>query len=658
MWWVLLPYVLVTAALILVPGFAINKLAGFRTHTALALAPLVSTAVVGAAAILADWVGLAWGPLPIGAVTVLLCLISLAVRKLSARLDLDAPPRPEGHAARASASEAEGRSLGWTIAGLVVAFALLGRDSLRMLGAPTNFSQTYDNVFHLNTVRWMLDHRNGSALNMRLVTGDDPAGFYPTAWHDLASASSLMLGVKEPVYATNALVIVTLAIVWPLSCFLLFRRLIAPSQPGMVTIGVLTACSAAFPYLLMGFGVLYPNYLGLCLLPAMMALAANVFRLAAERTTHWPVLASWLAAGYGMVALLLAHPNVALSMISVFGLAMVMAWALPSSWQAARRRNWTRTDGLKLAACLGWGIAAMALWIKVRPPSAISTWGPSRPISDAVFELITLSPMEASVIWLPAALTVVGAVSVLVNKRNRWLLLAHAAVSLLWLTAASLELGLLRYLLVGPFYNDPFRVGALLPMTALPLAGLGVVFLSSGLQRLVPRVDERLIGIVVGVLLVVATQFGAGKAAMLDYVAVSYRMSERAPLVDSDEYAVLMSVEELVPPGEVIAVNPWNGSSMVYALTGRQVTAPHVFFEADRETQILLDHLDDASSEPKVCPVLDELRVGWVLDFGLDDLLHDHQMTAPGWDDLANSPGFEVVAQQGHAALYRVTACD
>ena len=120
---------------------------------------------------------------------------------------------------------------------------------------------------------------------------------------------------------------------------------------------------------------------------------------------------------------------------------------------------------------------------------------------------------------------------------------------------------------------------------------------------------------------------------------------------------MIEQVPEFVPADEVIAVNPWNGSSMVYALTGRQTTSTHVFYRADDDTQVLIDHLDEVATDPEVCPILLELDIEWVLDFGTERTIHDHKLDHPGWDELASAPGFKLVAEQGHAALYQVTAC-
>lgn len=653
MWWTLLPYIAVTMLVVFVPGFAINLALGFRPLTALGLAPLVSTGVVALAAIAANLLGFGWGPIPIVVLTALLALVGYGPRRWS------------GGQPSAEPNRSQTFGFGWPLAGLGLAALLLGRDGLRILAAPTNFSQTYDNIFHLNAVRWIVEHRNGSAFDMRMVTGDAPAQFYPTAWHDLASATLLSLGRNDPVQATSALILVSMALIWPLSCLLLVRRIMAVSPLGTLCAGVLAAAFTPLPYLLLRFGVLYPNHLGLCLLPAMMAIAVSLLELGDG--PRWPVFPTWAAAGLGMISLGLAHPNVALTMVAVIGSVMITCWALPVVAQGLRRRSWTMATSWRAAVFVGWAVLALGLYVLIRPPQLALFWGPVRSYTDALIEAVLIAPLETTVVVVPALLTVAGAVAVIWQRRHWWLLGAHAALCLLWVVAAARDYGRLRDYIVGPWYNDPYRLAAMLPVTALPLACVGVVFIAGqtagwlagrhGSMRTRPGRWAGGVAVSSAVVLIAATQLVGGKPQVVDWVRESYQITATAALVDSDEYAVLAQLPGLVDADEVIAVNPWNGSSMVYALTGRHTTATHVLYEPDADTQVLIEHLDDVATQPQVCPAIRDLHVGWVLDFGNDRLINDERRPYPGWADLSTAPGFELVVRQGHAALYRVTAC-
>ena len=61
-------------------------------------------------------------------------------------------------------------------AAFVVAAALLAWRTVQVMGTPASISQTYDAVFHLNSVRFALDTGQASSLTIGAMTG---RGFYP-----------------------------------------------------------------------------------------------------------------------------------------------------------------------------------------------------------------------------------------------------------------------------------------------------------------------------------------------------------------------------------------------------------------------------------------------------------------------------------------------
>lgn len=218
MWWTLAPSVMVTLAVVLIPGFAFNSACGLRPLHALGLAPLASIGLVSGAAVAAGFISLPWGPLPVVLVSVLAVLAAWGLRRLL---------RGRMRALYGQPEEPIPVHWGWPVAAGALAGVLMARDSLGMLGSPTNFSQTYDNVFHLNLVQWMVQNRTGSVLELTM-TGTE--SFYPAAWHDLASLTLLTMGSHQTVAATNALIIVTVALVWPLSCLSLVSRILPRIQ--------------------------------------------------------------------------------------------------------------------------------------------------------------------------------------------------------------------------------------------------------------------------------------------------------------------------------------------------------------------------------------------------------------------------------------------
>lgn len=658
MWWTIVPSVLVTLAVVLIPGFAFNWAAGLRPRTALGLAPLSSVGLVSGGAVIGGFLGLEWGPLPVIAFTAFATLIAWGLRILVGKRwpalcrQPDEPPLIHW---------------GWLLGSGVVAAALMVFDSVRALGSPSNFSQTYDNVFHLNLVQWMVQHRTGSVLELTM-TGDE--AFYPAAWHDLASLVLLILRQHDAMLATNALIIVTMAVIWPFSCLTLVARALPLSRTGTLGTAVLLASFGAFPYWLIRFGVLYPNFLALCLLPAVIALEISLLDLGEGQ--RFPLLPTLLAGAAGVATITLAHPNATVTLICVLSVVFIFFWALNPVLRGPRlnpllpalRISQGRTVLVRMLLFAGWVVVAAFAFKVLRPPWSASVWGPAGTFGEAISEAITSSPLVQVILWPASILVLVGAVAVIVTRRLWWLLGAHLGLSALWIVGGALEAGKLRYLLVGPWYNDPNRLAAMLPITAIPLAAYGLAWISDLVQRLVGRqrtVSERVDGIfavLVTTALLLTTQWSAGKLEILDGVRATYEITPDSVLVDSDEFAVIQMVEELTDPDDVIAVNPWTGASMAYALTGRQTTAVHVTDPPDKDTQILIDHLSAASDDPEVCPAINDLSVDWVLDFGNERFINNEDRVYPGWYGLEDNPGFELAFRQGEAALYRVIACD
>ncbi len=130
MWWTILPYVLVTVAVVVLPGFVVNFAAGLRPVQAVGYAPLASVGLISVAAIAADLVGVSWSALPVLVATAVVAVLAGLTRLLIARL---APARAPARALDA-ASEAPvwwRSSLGWTLGSLVIAATVLAIDGVR-----------------------------------------------------------------------------------------------------------------------------------------------------------------------------------------------------------------------------------------------------------------------------------------------------------------------------------------------------------------------------------------------------------------------------------------------------------------------------------------------------------------------------------------------
>jgi hypothetical protein len=136
----------------------------------------------------------------------------------------------------------------------------------------------------------------------------------------------------------------------------------------------------------------------------------------------------------------------------------------------------------------------------------------------------------------------------------------------------------------------------------------------------------------------------------------NYSTTPDSPLVSSDEMALIDDLDEYVPADATIAVNPWTGGAMAFAMADRNTTSKHTLTTYTEATELLNDKFREAASDPAVCPAARANNVRFVLDFGTREV-HGGNHGFQGLQIPDSTPGFELVARHGEAKLFRVTAC-
>ncbi len=526
----------------------------------------------------------------------------------------------------------------------------------RVYSAPDNFSQLFDNVFHLSLVRYFAETGTGSSISRNGMDAGDSLWFYPAAFHDVASL--VLLAFPQSIaLALTATVWAMLAVAWPLGCIYLVSRLRDLTPCGAVGTGVVAVGLPGFPFLLLTWGILYPNMLGLVLLPVGIGLTVEALGLGREKRFD---LLAVLAGALVLPGLALAHPSALLSLMAVATPALLAKTAQVS---AAARSGATRGKAwvFQAVAMLALLPAFAVVWWKARPIEA--PWDPPLSRFEAFGQAVLQAPFTLGPAWLLSILAFVGLLACL---RTQWWLVAAWGLSVaLWLFAASGPTGNLRDLLTGVYYNDPYRLGALMAVVALPVVAVGwdttVSWLGRWFARMLPRISPKIVltatGITALAALVALTQTTGYLRAMLDKANHSHELAEWSWMITKDELTLIERLPQHVEPGSVIATNPWNGSSLAYAFTGLPTTTRHVFYPSTEDLDTLQNSMDDAASDPTVCPAVRDLDVDYVLDFGTATFTADNHNPFDGFRDFVTAAGFELVDREGDASLYRVTAC-
>ncbi|WP_448003848.1 DUF6541 family protein [Agromyces bauzanensis] len=652
-WEAALPAALAALALLVVPGAAVSVAFGLRGITLVGVVPLASVSVIGLTTLANHVLPFQWGVIPVVVATIVLTALVVAVRwLLRARWQTSLVP--------------VGRAEPWIAgAAILVAFTLIAIRFAAIFGAPDHISQTFDNVFHLNAVRYIMDVGDASPLHLGSLTYDldGVPSFYPGTWHALVATVAELSAASVPV-AVNATNIVIGGLVWPAGAVLLSRVAFGPRVFPALATGVLAAAFGAFPYLMIQFGVLYPNLLSIALLPGALAAAALAAGLGTE--SELGAVPRWMLLVVVIPGLALAHPS---TLVAFIGFAVPIA--LVGLFQYVRKLRATHAPASRYWLTAGLatlGFAAGAILFRVaRPPSYAAFWGPwSDPLTGA-WAAFTSSPMNTAVEWSIVVLTVLGVVGILVTRRHLWLIGTFAIGIILYVIAVSAPSGLFRYLMVGTWYNDTNRLAALLPVVALPVAVAGAAWVldlvGAALARLAPTAPARrrtvAVAAVAAVLLIVIgviTQTGPQLDQRTRWAQRLYVLAPDSPLLSSDEAALLERLGDEVPEGVVVAGSPWTGASLVYAISDRRPLLPAIFGDRRGATVVLMESLRAAGDDPEVCDALREANVGFVLDFGAREV-HPGEHPIPGFAELEASDAVRLVDQEGEARLYEVTAC-
>ncbi|WP_159501797.1 DUF6541 family protein [Microbacterium sp. 18062] len=638
-WLIAVPPFLVAVAVFLLPGLAV-VLAGWnaRSLTPYLFAPAISTAIAAVGANIAPLVGLAWSPVPVAIVTVAAVIVAIALRRW---VGAESVPR------------ASVRTMFALVGGLVAAAAIIGAQLTHVFVGPENISQTFDNVVHLNSIRLTLDAADASAF---AVGRTSDIGFYPNGWHSAVTLVAQLTGVSVPL-AVNTTNLAIGAFVWPTSTMALAAVLFHGRAAALIVSAALSTAFGAFPILLLFFGVLYPNTMAYALLPSGIAGVVLVLHArSGPLRTRAGVLLLVICAAVG-----LSHPNAFLALFA-FGTCVTL-WELGCAALRRRdRRTWIVTGSIAVALLT----TGAALWRFGRTGSTMSGWGAWQSTAQAFGEAALVAPRGYPITIATALLLLVGLV-IIVRGPSQHLLIGipFGVAAFMFILVSGVPAGtFVRDLVTNPWYNDSYRLAALLPVTGIPVAVLGALSIVDGSRRVLRRLSlPRLVPAAAATVAAVGL-FGVGAGANVTATAAAardaYVLGPGSSLLTEDEWLLLQRLDQTVPEDALIAANPWTGASLAYALAGREVLERHIFGERTEDEMFLDENLHDIDSDPRVCEVVDRLSVTYVLDFGSQNVFNraDSGLERAGLNDLTESAYLVLVDSEGpDARLFRIEGC-
>jgi len=707
---------LVAALLLVLPGLVVNLGLGARGFDALGLAPLTSLGVLAMGTLLVPGVVGRWS---LAAVAV--SLVSLTVAAVLGRIGIawwtarrgagggEPSMRGAWRAVRSYRPSARWwvprRRTTWWLASVALAAGLVAANFVVGVRDPNLPSQTIDAGFHYNGVLAVIHSGLPDGGHVGAASGSALTGWYPPLWHDVTALTSTLTGVNVAIGA-NVVGWAIGGVVWPLSMLWLCSRVLPHARLlTTLALGLSSGAITLFPYIMLSYGVLWPNVLSLAALPAALALTLMVLQVM-PRSPHaqddispagvaadgaaldedetaavrhgiavGPGLSWWtvLFVGFlGSVGMFFAHPG-ALFALGIWVLigAVMLSGRLVVASRARGPRQLRRS---LLWLLLGW-LVALGLWASMNLVPALNAvrdfnWPELMTMNQALGQALTLSTVITKAHWFFGAATLWGFYRLLRIPRLRWLLASHVFLIFLYMLSAGSSSWLAREL-TGFWYNDAQRVAALIPMTAVPLAALGITSAADALGRLVGRVSadvfgrplssRRALGMAcVGMMVVPAVIYsnqgiGQGAAVLQDrYTNLNYSNH----MVTPDEQVLYEKLATEMPAGETVLGSPFTGAQFSSIWSGHGVVIPHTSSNPTPDVQLVSLRFKSFTTDPAVCAAVKRLKVGVVVDdqdkFWSTD---PRQVNYEGLVNLWDTPGLRAIGYGSSVVIYRVGAC-
>lgn len=568
----------------------------------------------------------------------------------------------------------------WGVSAAAIAIAAFAG-----IASPSQFSQTYDNNFHLSAIAHILDTRNASSLQLRtLIETSKTFSYYPSGWHSLVAALVQLSGTQTTV-AINAIWFAIVAVVW-LPGIGWLTTVIFPTAPRLQTAvgGILLAAAfGSFPYALLSWGTLYPTFFATAVLPATLAAGLLVLRIPGRTRLLW---SGWFV--LGCIAVAFAQPR-ALASAAIL-LALPVAWSVTQfarnqihAGDAARRRflRWsivTVATLLLLAV-----IAGTYLWFRfdlAHRPIGEHLNGPQAlakmTISEAVWSSLTQSWLigEGASVTAPSfLLAIVVCIGFFVAARQpsqRWLAASFVLTNVLFIAAVGSD-SVLSKLLTGIWYKDSYRLSSLIPIIAVPLAVVGIQTVSQWFSAQLNQNRAHIAGRntwLAGVSLFlsfltlassVVVMRGSGMTAAIGNTFRLDEINDGSAIVDLKQIDFYGRIAEIVPANEMVLGDPWDGSALTLLFGDRTPVFPHVNGQWDTDRLVLAYQLTEIGSNAAVCQALRNLNVHYIVSnphtFGGGDPSGNHFSAIR---DAVNEGHFTPVLSDGSNTLYRISECD
>lgn len=557
-----------------------------------------------------------------------------------------------------------------------------------------DFNQQYDNYTHLSLAQNYVETNQFSMLNTRYVPYSSPfyvstTTNYPPMWHIVCALIASGSGTTVPI-AANVFNFVICSFIFPTGIFI-FLKTVANKKTILIAGAVISTAFASFPAGFIFWGPLSPNLLSFALSPLLIALFAM---LATEKKS----LSTKMAITFLIIALTIiiiqTQPN-AVFLTAIFIIPMLCNWVVFSNLrqtQAKSKRIFAK--GLLIALIISVSISMWIFFYKA-PFMQITVSGnwpvfSTRP--EALVDLLTFGMTEQIAPQpLLGVLVMVGIFGAIARKRLRWLVAPFLIASVIYIGGIPSE-GFARHFFTGFWYTDPYRVAAIVCITAIPLSaiGLGSIYDMIGIlfhklfKAKTGRLSDFFSAILSLLFLLICyypiylpnhygynTAFGTLMDGTLEKSSLYYTPEEKS---------FIERAKERIEDDALIFNDPFDGSGYLYGADGVKSAIPfYLRYDAsdeDNPINLLRKHIDEYTSNEEILNMLKEANVKYLLLLDVpqegSDLSREWNISEPqnydemldtqtikGWEGLYSineeTPGFELILSENDMRLYKLT---
>ncbi|MDO4890487.1 MAG: hypothetical protein Q3963_03925 [Coriobacteriaceae bacterium] len=581
----------------------------------------------------------------------------------------------------------------WAVLGLYVLCGIIVCTYIFIgsLGAPDAFFSRYDNQTHLNVAQSFIDSGQWSSLHagryLASTANQSPyataSGFYPATWHALVALVYLVMGAKVTI-ASNALVAVLAAIVFPAGMFLVIRTLF-PNHRGIIIAGAFATVSfATYPWVFPIKGPTFPNMLGFALMVAFMGVIIDYLEQGLVRAKLPGFIAFCLVS---FASLAIAHTNALFSafvFLAAYGGHYIWRAIGQSPRVARERKAKTRAIAITVYCLLILAFWVFCLNVPVLHSVVTFAHREHNPIWEPFVGLLTLR-LTISAVQLAMVPICIAGIYGCVKRRMWWFLFPVIYMCIAYFFSRC-AFNPWTMIFVGLWYSLPYRIAECLVIYLMPIAAIGLVDLvkwaanfARNHSKQLPRLSRK--PAVAGALVVVLALFlnyapfgipaggdhimRTSMASVAKWLGEIYANDENS-VYGGEEVAFVEKAMEIIPEGALVVNAPNDGSMFAYGVNHMNTYFRGSGIKHQNDAAIVLrTKLDKYARDPEVREVVEYTDAQYVLqlDHGvpyeeLIKLRQFYEKNKKAWrgvdriDD--DTPGFTLVLKEGDMRLYKI----